>query len=240
MELNLFKTNTVAELLESIPNNLEQYRSGDFSYLKDDATKFLHFSVSAYSNHLDNIHCTPSDKREVENALEMSRAFPQLSPHHARDERLWVRLTHLELLEYSRSRWPIPEDDTKAISHIKTHFFGTTTRGIERDNAASRLWWMAYVCSRVRDIALEESLRCFLYRSDVRANIIERPTTSLSTKIFAAVIKKLNESYYGDKTLFERDIFRSAMKELNLEGGFKLLDVLPPHELGSIIERCCQ
>ena len=31
---------------------------------------------------------------------------------------------HALMLDYARARWPIPTDDSKAISHIKNNFFG--------------------------------------------------------------------------------------------------------------------
>ncbi|MDO9151888.1 MAG: DUF6339 family protein, partial [Methylotenera sp.] len=89
----------------------------------------------------------------------------------ARDERVWVRLTHIELLHYSRTRWPIPNKDEAAIAHIQKHFFARSARGIERDNAVSRLWWMATVASKVEGLKAAEALEALLFQSDVRANI---------------------------------------------------------------------
>ena len=37
---------------------------------------------------------------------------------------------------------------------------------------------MATICSKVNGLPLEQSLTAFLHQSDVRANIVERPTTS--------------------------------------------------------------
>ena len=164
----------------------------------------------------------------------------KLSPYMARDERLWIYLSHTAMLEYTRKRWPIPTDDEKAIQHIRNHIFIVGARGFERDNSASRLWWMAALCSRVSGMSLKQSLTCLLYQYDVRANIIERPTTSQSTQIFSAVLKKLHDSYKGNKTLFQREKFRSVMKELNLRGGVRLLGALPEHEISSILDECVQ
>lgn len=75
-------------------------------------------------------------------------------------------------------------------------------------------------------------------QTDVRANIVERPTTSQNLNIFSVILKKLNESYKTDKKLFERDRFRSFMKWLNLVGGVKLLAALPESKIVSIIDDC--
>ena len=111
-------------------------------------------------------------------------------------------------------------------------------RGIERDNAASRLWWLASLCHRTKGLSFEDALTCFLYQSDVRANIVERPTTSQNIHVFSAIIKKLDESYKSNKELFERERFRSLMKELNLIGGIKLLAALPEISVLQIFDQC--
>ncbi len=238
MKLQLFKSLTVAELLERVPEHLDVYRHERFENLERDASYYLRVEIEADSIQLRRIACSGSGDREVGNCISMWRALPMLTPYLARDERLWVRLTHIELLDYSRKRWPIPHDDDKAVKHIRTHFFATTSRSFERDNAASRLWWISALCNRVQGIPLEEALECILYRADVRASIIERPTTSQSRPIFNAIVRVLNDSYHGDKSLFERETFRRAMKELNLVGGRKLLDALPDSELIQIVNKC--
>jgi len=170
--------------------------------------------------------------------MAVFNAMGSMSHYLARDERLWVGLCHTALLAYSRKRWPIPDDTEKAVAHIENHFFVVGARGYERDNAASRLWWMASLCSRVKGLTLEQALTSLLYQYDVRANIIERPTTSQSTQVFSAVLKRLHGSYHGDKKLFERERFRSVMKELNLRGGVSLLGALSEKQVGSILDQC--
>ncbi|HLG99799.1 MAG TPA: DUF6339 family protein [Bryobacteraceae bacterium] len=172
---------------------------------------------------------------EEQNCAISYNALSDLSPYEARDERFWVYLTHTLLLEYARKRWPIPDDDDAAIDHINAHFFAKEKRQIERDNAASRLWWMARLCQRVPGLALNECLEVLLYRSDVRANIIERPTASQSVEVFSAIMKKLHASYKGEKKLFERKTFRSFMIRINSIGGVKLLDCMGEPQLAGLL-----
>jgi hypothetical protein len=87
-------------------------------------------------------------------------------------------------------------------------------------------------------LTLADALTSLLYQYDVRANIIERPTTSQSTPILSAILNKLNESYKGDKALFERENFRAFMKKLNLQGGVMLLEALDEDEIGHIVDEC--
>ena len=225
------------ELRQSVPNNLERYRYGSFEYL---STDFLHWFEGAFDfdeSQLSSLQLPDSSgQHDEENCACCYRALSGLSPYEARDERFWVYITHTVLLDYTRERWPIPEEEEPAIAHIRTHFFARDKRQIERDNAASRLWWMARLCQRVSGIPLEECLEVLLYRSDVRANIIERPTASLNSVVFGAIIRKLHASYRGEKKLFEPTCFRGLMRRINSIGGVKLLDCMTEHQLGTLID----
>ena len=239
MKANFLKSYKVKELLSKISENLDVYRTGNFDHLVADTSCQFETSLEIDESKLSAIQvgCNPTD-REVENCMLIMDAMGEISHYLARDERLWVYLSHTLLLSYARARWPIPEDNEAAIGHIRTHFFCNGDRGIERDNAASRLWWQASICSKVSGIPSEEALTCFLHTSDVRANLIERPTTSQITNVFSAILRKLHESYNSDKKLFERKRFRSIMKELNLAGGVKLLAVLSEAGIAKILDAC--
>lgn len=238
MKARLIKAKRMKELYDQIETNLDSYRFGDFEILKTDGTASIELDLDIHQGKLALMHCSTEDHREVENSILIFEALRELRPYLARDERLWTYLTHTELLNYSRQRWPIPLDDGKAVKHIQNHFFVGSARAVERDNAASRLWWMASLCSRVHGLAIDEALQCLLYQYDVRANIIERPTTSQSIHVFSAILKKLAESYSQDKSLFEREKFRGVMKNLNLRGGVKLLAALEPESIENVLEEC--
>ena len=236
MKPRFIKSNVVGELYSNIFVNLENYRKGEFTFLQDDPSKYFEMDFQVDLVQLEQIISKDSSsEEEAKNCLYMFEALPGITPYLARDERFWVYLTHTDLITYARSRWPIPDDDEKAVKHIVTHFFARGERGIERDNAGSRLWWMAHICGHVEGMAMSKALEMFLYRSNVRANIIERPTTSQNTVLFSAIIRKLEESFNGDRTLFEREKFRAFMKELNLQGGVTLLDSLDDVSIREIV-----
>jgi len=234
----LMREALVYDLTKEIEPNLEKYRSGDFQFLTSDSSNFIETDFEFDEKELNKIKVIGDNPNEVQCCLGAFNGLPKITAYLARDQRLWVYLTHIVLLNYTRERWPIPQDKDKAISHIKKHFFATGARGIERDNAISRLWWMASICNKVDGLQLEKSLTAFLYQSDVRANIIERPTTSQNVVLLSSVIRKLDQSYQGDKELYGREKFRSVMKELNLQGGTKLLEILEPKEVERIVSRC--
>lgn len=238
MRANFLKAAKVQELLSRVAENLDSYRAGNFDFLKSDPSYYFESDLEIDDGALATISCDKDNLREVDNCILMYQAMGDMSHYLARDERLWVYLTHTVLFAYTRSRWPIPQDDEKAIKHIKTHYFCIGARGIERDNAASRLWWLASLCSRADGIPFKDALTCFLHQSDVRANIVERPTTSQNVHVFSAILKKLHDSYKTNKELFEREKFRPFMKEINLIGGIRLLAALPENSISHILDQC--
>lgn len=238
MKARFLKTAKMRELASKIKDNLELYRTGNFDFVSNDPEYYFESEATIAEEMLQSVYCTDSDLNEVDSCIKVFFGVGQISEYLARDERLWVYLTHTLLIDYARKRWPIPADPEKAEKHIRTHFFCSGARGIERDNAASRLWWMASLCNRCSDMPLKDSLACFLHQSDVRANIIERPTTSQNIRIFNAILQRLHQSLSGDKALYGREKFRLFMKNLNLQGGVKLLAALPDAKIEEILDNC--
>lgn len=235
-KIRLLRTQTMHTYFQEICSNLDKYRSGNFNELLSDPTTYIEIDRQFDEDSISKIDCDTKDHKEVECCILLYKTLDKINPYIARDPRMWTYFTHTFLLEYSRKRWPIPADDEMAVEHISRHFFANGARGIERDNAASRLWWMAKVCSGVTGLSMQDALTTFLYKSDVRANILERPTTAQNPSIMTSIIKKLHESYNGDKALFTRPKFRPVMKEVNLQGGVKLLAILGETEINRIVD----
>lgn len=237
MKTRLLRTAALNELRASIAGNLDQYRSTGFDYLEADPAFYFEHAVEV---DLDGLATLMPPHRgnfyEVENCKTVYIAFKALSPYDARDERLWAYLSHTALLNHARLRWPIPSDNAEAVAHIAKHWFARDKRQVERDQVGSRLWWIGHLCARVDGVDPDLALRAFLFRSDVRANIIERPTLSQSIELFSAIVRRLVASFVSHKKLFERNAFRRMMKEINSVGGYRLLDCLPPAEIDHILD----
>ena len=238
MKARYLRRATLEELRAAVPEHIEIYRSGSFPYLEADFTKFFEVDFDVDQGRIETLRATDGGEYfEEQNCAACYEALQGLTPYEARDERLWAYLTHTLLLEYARRRWPIPVDDGAAVNHIRQHFFAKDKRAVERDNAASRLWWMAFLCQRVPLLSMPDALEVLLYRSDVRANIVERPTASQSIVVFSAVIKKLHASYIAEKKLFDRAVFRPFMIRINSIGGVKLLDCMSEKQMTELIDR---
>jgi Family of unknown function (DUF6339) len=237
MKIKFLRERAVAELRAKVKANLDLYRSGDFEYLALDPALSFNSDIDLFEDEISKLRNPVGGQNfESENCETMLAALSTLTPYEAADERLWVMLCHTLLLSHARARWPIPSKADEAEAHIQTHFFGQTQRQLERDNVGARLWWMGHLCSRVRGMPLKQTLDVLLFRSDVRANIVERPTTAQSVPVFSALLKKLAESYDGKKRLFERSTFRSLMIQLNGLGGYKLLDALDSKAIEGLID----
>jgi hypothetical protein len=241
MKAKFLRSAALEDLRSRVADNLDEYRHGSFASLVADSSLWFEHTLDVREEQLTAIKLpTGPDLYEVENCLSLYDAFAALSPYEARDERLWAYYVHAELLPYARARWPIPADDQEAVSHIQKHFFAKEKRQLERDNAASRLWWMAHLCARVPNIPRQQALSAFLYRTDVRANLIERPTTSQSAELFSAVLAELVKSYAGQRRLFDRLVFRRLMSEINSVGGFKLIDCLDEQQAAEVVSEIIQ
>lgn len=240
-KIRICKARVVESLRDDIENNLENYRTGDFAFLDQDASCYQELDVEADYDRLCVLNTASipeggiASSAEAEHSKLVFEALSNITPYLAREERLWTYLSHSVLLDYSRKRWPIPADREKAVKYVRTHFFARSARQVERDNAVSRLWWMAYLCSRSK-LPIERALDVFLLQSDVRASIIERPTTAQSLKLFGSILKHLDESYDKDRRRFERSVLRGVMEELNRLGGVKLIEVMPEQELDAIVQ----
>jgi hypothetical protein len=236
--MRYFKEATLDKLRASVEKNLALYRNGEFSDFVVPVDEVSRPLAGEFDEDvLRNLNSPTHDELfDAENSLLLFDAFKLLTPLQAREERIWAYECHTRCLDYVRNRWPIPENDERAVKHIQTHFFAPTLRAIERDNGLSRLWWMGMIASRAEGITRENALKILMFRTDVRANLIERPTTSAGINVFSAVLKKLKESYDGKRILYQREVNRRFMKEINSIGGVKLLDSLSAEMLDNLMD----
>lgn len=237
MNLHVVKRGLVADLREKIQKNLDRYVSGDF---EDILTSDYVIPVKETEINIDEIsQLVPKSggNFDVDNSLIVYGALKGINRYLARDERLWVWLTHGPCLKYSRERWLIEgAKEEKLVSLIKDHFFASGARGFERNNAVACLWWWAEIVSKYPHTNLKTALEVFLHQTDVRASIIERPTSSQSA--FPAIMNVLIEKYQSDEkvSFFKREkgntaTYRRWLSEINRHGGIKFYEALPETEV---------
>ncbi len=90
----------------------------------------------------------PTRAGDITTAINIYEAYPNISPLFAQQDTLWVTLSHTDLFDYLKIRWPILSNDRdteeKQISFISDHWF-RSPNGIIRC-ALMGLWWAVY-CS---------------------------------------------------------------------------------------------
>lgn len=157
-------------------------------------------------------------------------------------------MSHFDLRRYVAKRWVLDAEDEKKEKQICTHYFVIGQRGLLRDNAIARLWWMGYIAARSSQFSdPEKALDILLLQSDVRANLLER-SLGMNPDIFDAVVNRLQQDYAAAKklveakkpvknTIFERNRFRTLMKTLNRIGGYRMLDALNFEQLRDEIKQ---
>ena len=241
-KLRLIRLSHLEALKSNIGKNLEGYRNADMSVFPDPQQISFEIDIDGDLDALADLLPSRSHEHEVENCLTVFKSFSGISPELARDERLWVYVTHYHALTHATSRWPIPEADEDAHKTISTHYFAGTKRSIERDNVISRLWWMAYIASKAKSGSHRSNLDALLQFSDVRAAVVERPTVSRSSSLLTAVLERLRDAHIhyqetGEKGLFDRHTFRALMKQLNSVGGHVLLDCLEQSQLHTFLSK---
>ena len=125
-----------------------------------------------------------NNDRDAENCVSICEALKFLTLQQAADK-------PSQKSDEADSEW-----HERKIRHVETHYFVDGARGLSvggargliRGNAISRLFWMGRIAERCHPhFSQTQALQILLKRADVRANLLERPTLSMSVEIFNAV-----------------------------------------------------
>lgn len=190
-----------------------------------------------------------SASNDLDNAIALYEAFPDLSETQASDPRLWVYLTHVTLRDYVLARWPLPgscdqamqDKDAKvsATNYILTHWFTSGNDRLLRRNAIARLWWAVHLTKspweRLPEFADLRSddpyrfTRVLLSTQDIYQQVLERGF-GRDNRILITLLEFI-EAHPNIK----REPIRDLMKELNLELTVKNFAVLSRKELKEAI-----
>ena len=239
----ILKQSSLDKLRASIEQNAERYESpnpnweeffGDDDYVRETRVEIFGDNFRAC------LGCDFDPKTVIKNdparCKAIYEALQNLTPQQATDERIWVYLTHFVFWDYVRARWELPKDKKKRKQKILSHFFVNGVRGMVRDNAVSRLWWMAHVCARLPNCEMNDALGALLCKEDVRKEVMERATFCRSVPILNSLMKFMLRSFKGNRKLHEREHFRRFSKELNRIGGVCVLDSLEQSQIDGLIE----
>ena len=236
-KLKFVSAAVLGQLLDNIPANLARYSEGSF----EDLAAENGWAIEAASVEVDMEALgqlkkgATSPETEVENSKLVHAALRGMTPSLAREERIWVRLTHLECIDYSRSRWLAGKPDNSLEKLVSEHFFGGTLTGIRDDNALARLWWNAHIASTGSPEDPEKALKLLLKSADVRSNFVERPRMVSRPVLARALIRIMESDPWVTAT---EASFREFMKVMNRDGGGILFEVFEEHRVDEFMRRC--
>ena len=236
--MKYLRQQTLDRLFDEVPENLARYRNGSFEALVTDPMLYRELEVK--SAPIAQLKQKQEATYDAQNAVAIWASLSHLTAADARDRRLWTMLAHTTYLDYARARYPIPDDDDVAVKQIRSHWFASNNRALERDQAVSRLWWFAFMANRAGTLSLEDALKALLHRTDLRANLIERPTMAQCVPLFSAWLEVLANALgpngSEEHDFFRRPVYRTALKRLNALGGYRLLDSLSQKRLRTLVE----
>lgn len=240
MEIPIFPQAVVSELYNNVGSNLDRYTATFDSFSLHSKCKNL--NATKVPENLSELMCYGKNKEsegqlDALNSIVLFNNLEGLTPYQARDERIWSAISHIFLTNYSLVRHKIKDKDK--LGKVQTRFFarGGGHRSIERNNAASRLWWSGYFVNRCKeDNDFEELTHLLLTETDFRSQVIERPEMGRIPQVGLAVLlckKRLIEETPETTFFSGRDNppYRQWFKHINMAGGSKLYSAMTSTEL---------
>lgn len=224
------------ELSDGISDNLERYSDGDFLDMEAAGDWRIPLSIDADVNHLSELVPGNGSEEEIRNSLVVGQALRSLTPTLARESRIWIRLSHVECLEYSRKRWLSADAPEERLERdIRTHFFAATLTGCRDDHAVARLWWNHRIAAQMMPEHPARALTVILARADIRQGLVERSGIGARPMLGRAIVRALERS---DELLKKESVFREFMKRVNLLGAGIAFEVWSSNDVDAFMDRC--
>lgn len=130
--------------IDYLKNNIkpEAYLGDHFEYDQSQVVRL--YGVPHPVGLLERLDPIPDG--DLQSAIAIYEAYPDLSPLFAQQDDLWVYLTHVDLFEYVKKRWPIKIDNDLSVAsqcdYISDHWF-RGHHSIIRSTLMG-LWWSVF------------------------------------------------------------------------------------------------
>jgi len=234
--LKYVSNNTADSLRESVSGNAARYREGSFEDMMSDGEWSIELPVEVDLTPLEDLDPAGTSAAEVSNSKLVWKALSVLSPSLACEEGIWVRLTHLNCLDYARQRWlNTTMDDDALAKGVLDHFFADTLTKRRDDNAISRLWWNAYIASTAAPGDDLPALGLILSKADIRSNFIERSQTVSRPVLAAGIIRIMTR--IPDVAAKEGN-YRAFMRSVNRLGGGLVFEAMTDNDIDLFLDSC--
>lgn len=232
----LYVGQSVADsLLDNVDDNIERYRSGDFEDLVAQGNWEIATELTYDSAPLNDLNPARTAEAEKQNSVLVWRALREMTPALATENRVWVRFTHLDCLDFCRQRWLDGQPESKHGEAIRTHFFANTRTRWRDDNAISRLWWNYCIARRLMPDDPVKALDIIFHVLDMRLSTVERPGLFIRPKIAAGILR----TFAADEWVLGSDKrWRDFMKVLNKLGAGRVFEVMSDVEVDRLMAAC--
>lgn len=225
------------DLRNDISENIDRYRGGDFLELEAAGDWRIPLSIDIDLGELMDLTPESSSDSEIHNSLVVGHVLGRLTPSLARENRIWIRLSHVECLEYSRKRWlKTGMNDEGLAKDVSKHFFAPTLTGCRDDHAISRLWWNHRIAKQIMPDNPARALKRMLALADIRQGLVERPGIGARPVLGRGIIRLLEK----EEALTEGKLFGRFMKKVNLMGAGIAFEVLGERRIDQFMERCLE
>lgn len=228
----------IIRLRGDISKNVERYRKTGFSDRANEPGWDIPLGIDYDDEKLATLDLSqPAAIAAIDlnNSKIVGEALSGLDPSTANEERVWVRLAHVEAFDYSRARWIRSAADHEIPALAKDHFFASTQTGIRDDQSLSRLWWNYQIARTCQPDDIDWALNLILKRADIRSNFVERIWMTSRRNIAAAVLRSMATDPW---VTGHEDNFRGFMKAVNRLGGGIVFEALNEKETNAFVSQC--
>ncbi len=228
-ELNVFRKQHLANLENSIEDNLDHYKTADNQFFYGDGQGIL---KSSYSVPDEAPSLDPNAKNEADNAIHVFEYLLKIDNTAASDPRLWAYLAHVIFCDYATERWNIKDGSDGLKDKIEQRFFVNGNARSLRRHAISRLWWATKLTvAPWESNALFEPLkkedryyytRVLMEDESISSDLVERVQLSASPELLIAILEFLD----NHPEFRKRELWREFMKEIILTLGYRKIMAL--------------
>jgi hypothetical protein len=237
-QLKYLSDKALSQLRGSVTGNVAKYRTDGFAELGEDPGWNIGLGIEyddALLGTIDGTTIKGVAATDLANSRVVGKALAKLSPTLANEERIWVRLSHIEVFAYARDRWIGAAGDPAIPKLVEDHFFAPTQTGIRDDHAISRLWWNYHIARTCNPDDPDDALGLILKTADIRSNFVERIWMSSRRSIASAILDFMK----ADPWITAAEInFRKFMRSLNKLGGGIVFEALDSDDIKHFLNDC--
>jgi hypothetical protein len=238
VQLKYLSDKALTQVKAAVRDSIARYKTDGFADFADDPGWNIGLGVEYDDALLATMdRSTPRNVATIDmaNSRIVGRALANLSPTLANEERIWVRLTHVEAFAYSRDRWIGAAGDAAIPKLVEDHFFASGQTRIRDDNAMSRLWWNYQIARTCNPDNPDEALGLILKTADIRSNFVERIWMTSRRNIASAVLGLMKSEPWVTEA---EQNFRRFMRSLNKLGGGIVFEVLDAGDIDRFLKDC--